>query len=73
MKSELVTNNSDDKYPCIKKWVKGGIIILFNMKGCGTVIYVPPNCTEDEKLGDYSNDWNMDCFEDFYGVIKLEG
>ena len=56
------------KYPCLMKENTCDLVVLFTSSCKGTVI-----CTSSDWLyvGEYCNEWNMDCFNPFKGKITL--
>ena len=56
------------KYPCLMK-AENGNIVLFSCYGEGMCIRSDNARFYD--VGDYAEDWDMDCFKPFNGTIIL--
>ena len=65
MKSTIV-KKKESEYP--KLMISEDLVILFNDYEVGFVV----NNTNLYKIGHFSEDWDMDEFEDFHGQIVLE-
>jgi len=61
------TIKKEAEYPKIMKSKEGDLIVLFSHYGGGTVLKDKP-CN---KVGEHSNGWAMECFEEFNGVVTL--
>ena len=70
MKSQIVEVGSKKVlgYPKLMQGTESNVIVFFTEKRKG--IIVNGNREEDE-LGWYYENWNMDFFQDFNGTIKL--
>ena len=54
-------------YPCLMRSTRNGSVVLFTERGEGTCVHA----RVDNILGEYSDIWDMDCFEPFNGTITL--
>lgn len=73
MKSEITKNGTPNTlpFPKLMRWDVGGTvatIVLMYETGKGVVVY-----TKDDRnyIGEYSTDWNMRVFADFYGTLII--
>lgn len=73
MKS-IILNDNGNIYPFLGKYISKrpneSFIVLFSKDKTGTVVALEEN-QRCHKLGHYSEEWNMNCFEKFKGEIKL--
>ena len=60
---------SEKSYPWLGENIHG-LVVLFNDKYTGTVIHTP---NETWIVGEYSDGWDEDAFEPFYGTISITG
>jgi hypothetical protein len=58
----------ENKYPRLMESSVTHCIVLMIEEKTGIVIY---SKTTDDPFGDYSDDWDMDCFSDYIGSITL--
>lgn len=74
MNATIIKEEVKYDFPCLMKFRYGedscsSFIVLFNKKRTGTVVYREQNCNWN--LGDYKENWELNCFEPFNGEIKL--
>ena len=69
MKVEVKEKGNKIKFPCLMKEYEFGTIVLFNKDKCGVCI---ENGTSNSIIGEYSDYWDMYCFEPFDGEITLK-
>lgn len=69
MKSKIIEKEVEEKveYPCLMKSKKHGHVILFTDLGNGVVV----SSSDDYRIGQKSDFWDMACFEPFNGIIEL--
>lgn len=58
------------EFPKLMESRTNEIVVLFTSPGKGTAVYIPDDCPLSY-LGEYSDLWAMDLFENFYGRIIL--
>lgn len=56
-------------YPCILICKEWDLIILFTAESKGTVL--KPDSWNEHHIGEYSDDWDMDGFEELKGNMTL--
>lgn len=68
MKSKI--KSPEVNYPKLKGYGSklGFLVVLFTSRGIGTCVYTT---MEDGVVGEYSNIWGEDDFQDFNGTIEL--
>lgn len=69
MRSEIIENKSTStKYPTLMIDPLEDIIVLMSSERIGTIVY---SNNDAFSIGEYDDDWNMDDFKLFNGVIEL--
>ena len=74
MKSEITKNGTPNTlpFPKLMHWNIGGVtitvVLMYDEGGEGVVVYAKDDMNY---IGEYSADWNMQVFEDFYGTLTL--
>jgi len=70
MKVRVIENEEKEEMP-YPKLMEGnsGTIVLMEARGCGTSLRLGKYSSI--RLGEYSQDWAMDCFKDFEGKLEL--
>lgn len=71
MKTTVIPEETKKELPFPKLMIaEDGKIVLFFSDKVGTVIDLGDNNSGD-RIGEYSNDWHMNSFQDFYGSIIM--
>ena len=64
----VVEDEQEINYPCLMIGL-GGMIVLFNKKGCGTIVSF--NSSPIDCIGEYQTNWVMSCFNTYTGKVEL--
>lgn len=69
MKVNVEEKSNEIKFPCLMK-AEDNLVVLFSANKTGVVLVNDDD--EENKIGEYSCIWDMQCFEPFNGEITLE-
>ena len=73
MKSKI-NDRMTESTKCFPKLMKSNnkdTVIFFTKKDCGMVVFIGEKNALNYNLGEYSEDWAMECFSDFDESVRL--